>query len=49
LIQEGLRLANNRMQINNIKLKGAFVDYKGELVKCNVMELLPEKYTNDIE
>ncbi|MGE7762144.1 cytidine deaminase [Peribacillus sp. NPDC097895] len=23
--------------------------YKGELVKCNEMELLPEKYTSDIE
>lgn len=25
------------------------ISYKGELVKCNVMELLPEKYTSDIE
>lgn len=25
------------------------ISYKNELVKCNVMELLPEKYTTDIE
>ncbi|KGP74258.1 cytidine deaminase [Pontibacillus yanchengensis] len=25
------------------------LSYKNELVKCNVMELIPEKYTSDIE
>jgi cytidine deaminase len=25
------------------------ISYKGELVKCNVMQLLPEKYTSDTE
>ena len=25
------------------------IPYNGELVKCNIMELLPEKYTSDIE
>jgi cytidine deaminase len=25
------------------------ISYNDELVKCNVMELLPEKYTSDIE
>ncbi len=25
------------------------ISYKGELVKCNVMQLLPEKYASDTE
>lgn len=25
------------------------LSYRGELVKCNVMELLPEKYSSDVE
>jgi cytidine deaminase len=25
------------------------IPYKGEIVKCNVMELIPEKYTKEIE
>ncbi|KAB2459947.1 cytidine deaminase [Bacillus sp. CH126_4D] len=31
------------------KNTNVILSYNGELVKCNVMELLPEKYTSDIE
>ncbi|HDR7355498.1 cytidine deaminase [Bacillus wiedmannii] len=31
------------------KNTNVILSYNGELVKCNVMELLPEKYTSEVE
>lgn len=31
------------------KNTNVILSYNGKLVKCNVMELLPEKYTNEVE
>ncbi len=31
------------------KYTNVIISYNGELVKCNVMELLPEKYISEVE